>query len=288
MERPDGAEYFARYLDAKRTVDDRSLNRWVLDALQNALADEESAVDVLELGGGAGSTALRAAELGLPNIASWTMLDRSAELNGRAREKLGGKTPFPVRTFTAELSAALEDPALVGSAGLLVAHAFLDLLPLSRDLPRILRLIQPGGLFWFTLNFDGRTRFLPDLDSDRDARLMERYHASMRTVEPDGSLRAGNDAGGDILSRLCADPSLRLLEAGSSDWVVFPSQGAYRAQEKTLLLWMTDNVFETLSSDPGTDQEFLRIWRRDRLERIDAGALSLVAHQLDFCGRMLR
>ena len=47
-------------------------------------------------------------------------------------------------------------------ADLLIAHAFLDLLPMPESLPKLLSLTK--DLAWLTINFDGVTTFEPTID----------------------------------------------------------------------------------------------------------------------------
>ncbi len=61
---------------------------------------------------------------------------------------------FDYIRFSASQSAA-------PSADLLIAHAFLDLLPMPESLPKLFSLLKPGGLAWLTINFDGVTTFEP-------------------------------------------------------------------------------------------------------------------------------
>jgi len=77
----------------------------------------------------------------------------------------------------------------------LLAHALLDLMDLPSLLPLLWRLLKPGGLAYFTLNFDAGTVFLPERPELDEDFLLDRYHASMdnRTIQgrPGGSSRTG-------------------------------------------------------------------------------------------------
>ena len=64
---------------------------------------------------------------------------------------------------------------------LLVAHAVLDLIDLAAALPRLLSRLAPGGLFYFSLNFDGATILEPPIDPDLDALIEALYHRTMDT-----------------------------------------------------------------------------------------------------------
>src|SRR6185437_5619225 len=97
-----------------------------------------------------------------------------------------------VRMVEAELGDYLE----VGRgqpADLLVAHAFLDLVDVPAILPRLLRLLVPGGAYWFTINYDGESIFMPG--HPHDDQIMQAYHRDMdervRYGRPAGESRTG-------------------------------------------------------------------------------------------------
>jgi hypothetical protein len=70
------------------------------------------------------------------------------------------------------VTASLFDEALPdGPFDVILAHAFLDLVDLDRALPRLLAL-RPGGVFHFSLNFDGLT-FLPEIDPALDEAIVD-------------------------------------------------------------------------------------------------------------------
>ena len=69
---------------------------------------------------------------------------------------------------------------------LIIAHALLDLLHLPAALPVLLQMVRPAGLFYFSINFDGATLFLPEIDPELDAQIEALYHRSMDTRITDG------------------------------------------------------------------------------------------------------
>ncbi len=62
---------------------------------------------------------------------------------------------------------------------LLVAHAFLDLIDIPSSLPTLFQLCNPGGYFYFTINFDGATLFEPVIDPAFDELVQTLYHRTM-------------------------------------------------------------------------------------------------------------
>ena len=178
---------FIRYLAAKRTVDDRALNRGVWEALAQALPGER-AVDVLELGAGIGTMIERCLDWHLLNHARYTALDADpghlvaaqARLQGWAERQgwqveavrpgelhlEGDGRRFDIEFEGADAFAYAESNRGRRAWDLLIAHAFLDLVDIPAVLPALLALLRPGGLFYFTITFDGVTSFQPEIDPD--------------------------------------------------------------------------------------------------------------------------
>lgn len=186
---------FTHYLAAKKTVDDRALNRHVWEALANRVRSA-GRLRVLELGAGIGTMVERAWEWGLlTGEVAYTLLDADAaciaavperltawakgrgieaERLGERRLQLRGGARRVTLDFVAAdaLEFAQRDHAELWD--MLIAHAFLDLIDVPAALPHLLALLRPGGLFYFTLNFDGVTTFEPVLDPALDAQIEHR------------------------------------------------------------------------------------------------------------------
>lgn len=284
----------ARFYAAKKTVDDRALNKDVFARLQRELAPGR--VRVLEIGAGLGTMVARLVEWGLLHDAEYTLLDVDAQLLAASRDwlaqwaagaglrflddrLLGQGVDVQVRFVEAELAAYLES-APGPRADLLVANAVLDLVEVPVLLPRLLALVEPGGLYWFTINFDGATIFEPE--HPRDDEYMALYHRTM-----DERTRYGRPAGesrtGRRLFRHLRKAGAGILAAGSSDWVVF---GPYEADEAWFLRHILHFVDVGLQTRPEVDREELAAWRDVRHAQIDRGELVYLAHQVDFVGRV--
>ena len=104
---------------------------------------------------------------------------------------------------------------------LIVAHAFLDLVDLDSALHKLLTLVRPGGLFYFTLNFDGATIFEPQIDPALDQQIEELYHQTMDLRQPGSRPSRMSRTGRRLLVSLTR-AGLTILRAGSSDWVIHP------------------------------------------------------------------
>jgi SAM-dependent methyltransferase len=288
---------FTRYLAAKKSVDDRALNRQVWRTLQAALPD--SRLHILELGAGIGAMVERIVEWDLLRTAAvYTAVDNEPENVAHLYQRLpqfgftrqddylrwqNDGRDLTVHPQTADIRQIAADPAQQGRWDLLIAHAVLDLLPLDRLLAPLLGLLKPGGLFYFTINFDGETIFEPLLDPILDAEIMRLYHASMDNRLIDGERSGDSRAGRHLFQQLMAAGG-HILAAGSSDWVVYGQDGRYPADEAYFLHCILQMLAQTLRPAPELDPGQFAPWLSQRQAQIERGELVYIAHQLDFVG----
>jgi SAM-dependent methyltransferase len=275
---------FARYLAAKRTVDDRALNEAVWQGLRVALP--VGPLDVLEVGAGAGAMLERLAARGLLSAGGrYTAVDADPALIAEAQERM---RDIPL-LFALEVEAA----DVYGYArrmrgrrawDLLIAHAFLDLIDAPRLLPDLFGLSRPGGLFYFTINFDGLTVLEPPVDPTFDDLVISLYHQTMDERMVGSQPSGGSRAGRKLLSQIPAAGGA-ILGAGPSDWIVYPTQGAYPADEAYFLHHILHFFEVSLSGRPELDEERFADWLARRQAQIDAGELIFIAHQIDIYGR---
>lgn len=304
---------FTRYLSAKKSVDDRALNCPVWHALAGSLppASPERPLRLLETGCGTGAMLERMLSRGLLTYASYTGFDISAENISEARRRLplwaaengwqiSSTTWLPDRhafeiclerpgswvTARFEAASLSEFAARPGSAqgwDLLVAHAFLDLLPLPAALPQLLDLLAPGGLFYFTINFDGATLFEPCIDPAFDQQVERRYHLTMDRRLVDGK-PSGDSRTGRHLFHLLPQFGASILAAGASDWVVFPGAQGYPEDEAYFLHYILHTIEGALSQDPELDPNRFAAWIAARHAQVERGELVYIAHQIDLLG----
>ena len=177
-----------------------------------------------------------------------------------------------------------DDGRSLPGADVVLANAFLDLVDLDRALTRLLGWLRPGGLFYFTLNFDGMTAFLPEVDADLDAAIMHEYHASM-DERRDGEHPSGDSRTGRHLLEQLAHRGASILAAGSSDWIVLPRDGIYPGDEAFVLHTLLDMVESSVGRRAALDSRRLSGWIETRRQQIEAGELIFLAHQIDVVGR---
>ena len=289
---------YARYLAAKTTVDDRALNRHVLAELRRLLP--AGAPRVLEVGAGLGTMAARLMDWDAVATGEYILLDADRRLLDCSRRWLrdwaaarGRRSDLlpdglrvgdlRVRLEHAELGRHLE-AAQGDPADVLIANAVLDLVDVPAILPGLLRLLVPGGVYWFTINYDGESIFVPG--HPHDDQVMRAYHRDM-----DERVRYGRPAGdsrtGRRLFHQLRAAGAPMLAAGSSDWVVSAGpDGNYPADEAHFLRIILNTIRDALHNrQDQVEPADLADWLAVRYRQLAAGELVYIAHQLDFVGR---
>jgi len=292
---------FQRYLRAKRTVDDRALDRRLLEELRTGLAkraaSNEEPVRVLELGAGIGTMVTRCLEWELlpEGPVQYTAVDLSedsvATLPGYVREwatdRGHGVTGDATLTVEAD-ETRVEIDAVVAEGveyaqeadveyDLVVGVALLDLIERTA-LPSVLGAVADGGLYYFPITFDGGTRFHPTHPADRGVERL--YHAHM-DKKSGGSSRAG----GDALAVLQRQQGVS-VDAAGSDWIVKPIDGQYPADEAVVLRHILGTVESAVTEVTGGEFDSLGEWLTRRRQQAADAELIYHTHQLDLFGRV--
>jgi hypothetical protein len=289
---------YARYLAAKTTVDDRALNRHVLAELRRLMP--AGAPRVVEVGAGLGTMVARLLDWGVVGAGEYILLDADRQLLDDSRRWLrdwasarGLRSELlpdglrvgdlRVRLEHAELGRYLE-AAHGALADVLIANAVLDLVDVPAVLPGLLPLLVPGGVYWFTINYDGESIFAPG--HPHDDPVMQAYHRDM-----DERVRYGRPAGdsrtGRRLFQYLRAAGAPALAAGSSDWVVSAGpDGNYPGDEAYFLRSILSTIQNALRSrQDRVEPANLADWLAARGRQLAAGELVYIAHQLDFVGR---
>lgn len=274
---------FQRYLAAKRTVDDRALNGYVRRTLLAALPPGPR--DILEVGAGTGTMIDRLS--GWPGVLDggrYTAVDALADNVATATARLSPKSlPITLELEAIDLFDFMARETGIRQWDLLIAHAFLDLVDAPATLPRLFELLRPGGLFYFTINFDGHTILEPVIDPAFDSRVLELYHQTMDERLVDGRLSGDSQSGRHLLRQIPAAGG-RILAAGSSDWVVMPLNGTYIADEAYFLHFIINTIEGALVGHEALNGDQFARWIMRRHAQIEAGELVYIAHQLDVAG----
>lgn len=304
---------FPRYLSAKKSVDDRALNRQVWQTLVQGLEQARlfqtrpsHALEVLEIGAGTGSMVERMLAWGGLQQANYTALDASAENIAAAAYHLSQWAAEQGYTWQEipenglhlarpgqQLHLHLETSDLFEYIehqqgrcwDLLIAHAFLDLLDIPSALPQVFRLLNPGSWFYFSINFDGATLLEPAIDPPFDDLIERLYHQTMDDRLTNGKPSGDSRSGRHLFTHL-KNSGASILAAGASDWVVFAGpDGRYPEDEAYFLHFIIHTIHQALQGQPQLDLERFRRWVAQRHAQIERGELVYIAHQLDFTGR---
>lgn len=284
---------FPRYLLSKQSVDDRALNKDVFNALKASLPDHP--IRIIEVGAGIGTMIRRLVHWDALRKAEYVLVDEMAEnikyasawiLQWAKEAGLGVERSAQnqVRVFDAvrDVQIRFECADVFDfiqknktPADLLIAHAFLDLLPMPESVSKLLRLTN--SLAWLTLNFDGVTTLEPLIDEKLDALIESRYHSTMDTRPTGGSSRSGR-----LMFSHFKQAGAEIVAAGSSDWVVHPRNGSYPQDERYFLHFILHFFEQSVWTCPELTEEKLQAWLQARHQQIERGELTYIAHQLDF------
>lgn len=288
---------FPRYLLAKQTVDDRALNRHVIDALKANLP--KPPIQIIEVGAGMGNMLARLLSWGIITQADYVHVDSMAENIAYASEWIPkwatesglraervDKNQLRVFDQTRDVRIRLECADIFdfiqskpAPADLLIAHAFLDLLPMPESMPKLLSLTK--NLAWLTINFDGVTTFEPTVDAALDEQIERLYHESMDTRATGGDSRAGRH----LFSHL-ESAGAKILAAGASDWVVHSVDGKYPGDEAYFLHFILHFFEESLTRHKDLNAAAFANWLLKRRTQIEHGELVYIAHQMDFLAKV--
>lgn len=324
MEQSDRYTDFQRYLAAKKSVDDRALNDHVWQSLyqqlrhahpQPAHPQATKPLRVIEIGGGIGTMVERILERGLLTQAHYILVDEVAENIFTIRQRLPqwavgagfdvsvtddvgamlqisrpatkhrAATQLTIELIEADCFDFAACAAYQQRADLLIAHALLDLFDIARALPKLTVLLKPQALFYATVNFDGNTILQPEIDRDYDDQIEAAYHATMDARITDG-LPSGDSRSGRHLFGHLRDAGLTILDAGSSDWVVFANQHGYPADEAYFLHFIVQTMYRALHQSADLDPRRFAEWIEIRHAQIERGELVYIAHQLDFLAQV--
>ena len=273
------------YLEAKRTVDKRALNRRVRRHLIDAVPSDPR---VFEAGSGTGVT--------VPRLFDWGFEPRSyigvdcdetlveyartvcpAELRRRGHDAVDTATGCRMddRSFDFLVDDALQAAAeRTDDADLVVAQSFMDLITLEEAISSFEQTLVPGGLAYFPLTFDGGTIFQPDHPAD--SAIERAYHEHIDAMDCRDS-RAGRH-----LAALLGERDGTLLAMGASDWVIRPTGGDYPAHEERFLATILGFVEDALAN---ADVHESDDWLATRRQQLSDGELVYIAHQYDLLYR---
>ena len=292
------------YLTAKRTIDDRALDRRVWDRFVAARPDgnRDDPVRIVEVGAGVGSMVARlAAWQSLPQNVSYRAVDLDSACVTAARERLPNwleDAGYDVESHTEGLVATRVDGssethlevtlevadgfALDDDADAVIGAAVFDLVDLESTLARVRGLLRDGGVLYAPITFDGGTRFAPA--HPLDGQIERHYHRHMDEIrDQPGSSRAGRD-----LLEAAPKCGFDVVAAGGSNWLVRPRNGGYPGNEATVVAHVLETIEGALADYPSSvlEPSTREQWLETRRTQLDRGELVFVAHHLDVVARV--
>ena len=272
-----------RYLESKRSVDERSRSRRVADRLFEALPEAPA---VGEAGSGTGTTVPWLLDRGVtagsyrgidvsPAVVAHARRAQPAALRYRGHDAVDTESGGAVGEFRFEFETGDALRRLgARDLDLVVAQQFMDLVPLESTVDVLTDAVGDGGLVYCPLTFDGVTLFQPDHPDDEE--IQRAYHGTIDR-DADRDSRAGRHLLGEFRER---DGSL--LAVAASDAIVRPRDGGYPGDERYFLSCLLEFVEESISAAavPGVDD-----WLAARRDQLADGRLSYVGHRYDFLYR---
>jgi hypothetical protein len=99
--------------------------------------------------------------------------------------------------------------------------------------------------------------------------------------QPSGDSRTGRH-----LFQQLRTAGIELLEAGSSDWVVFAGPNGYRGDEAYFLHHIIHTIDLALRDHAQLEARRFSTWIAQRHAQVEQGSLVFIAHQLDFLARV--
>jgi SAM-dependent methyltransferase len=289
------------FLASKKSVDDRSLNKNVWDAMLKNLK-QIGHPEIIEIGSGTGTMLTRLLDTGPPYFSAYTAVDRDPLLISESKKNaekwaLKNKAVYThdllrlegaeikLDFVTGDIENFLERNAIKKSHDLLIANAFLDLVNIPEILPGLFGTLTGKGMFYFSINYDGRTDIEPVIDKELDAEIIELYHKTVDQRLIKGVKCCTRYSGLLLFNEIIKNKGV-IVEVGSSDWCVFPRDNKYRFREDYFLHYIIDTIENALYNEPSLSREILLQWINKRHQQIDRGELIFITHQLDLFGHI--
>jgi SAM-dependent methyltransferase len=310
-----GVASFQEYLEAKRLVDLRCINRRVLTSFRSHLEVLRDPA-IVDLGTGTGLMIRKIIRMHLPGKARIIGIDldgqscrtavsliaedlvrtgyREVRVEQSAEgDEVCGKIDAERGECGLQIEMRIGDVLSPGrpwsphdaSFDAVTANAFIDLMPLKDITALIGELLTTGGLFYATINYDGTTTLLPpNQDGTFETELLDIYNCSMEMRRTSGKPTGGSRSGSRLFGVLL-EQGFNIVECGSSDWAVVPKSGRYRRGERTFLRAILQMLYGEGRRSGALQSERLDRWMSERLEALEAGTLSLITHQIDVLAR---
>ncbi len=287
---------YVDYLILKKSVDDSSLNQQVwrsMAAWITARQQNGRPLRILEIGAGIGTMIERCLDGGLLSHCDYTAIELEPGFHAAAMQRLRFWADRHAYKFEQQkpsvwsLSQANKNTVInwiqgdalqigaqfgPGSFDMIIGHAVIDLLPVPSCMPEILARLEADGAYYFSLNYAGKTLFLPPLAADQ--KVFQSYNHDMDQRFPGLDWQPSRT--GYLLGPWLVRQGHRVLAEGDSDWVLqsIPGQAT-----NLFIANIIDTIETALAGMPG-----LTDWVLTRRQQLQAGLLQFHASNRDCFG----
>jgi len=273
---------YVKYLDLKKSIDDRSLNQAIWQDFSSWLIsrdDQMATLKVLEIGAGIGTMIERLLDASLLRKCRYIALEPEVSFKEAAKNRLmtwakiqdvnfeitseglwlvrDQELDLTIEWIEAE-AANIEQLFIDESLDLLLSHAVIDLLPVPELMPGILKKLKKLGGIYSSVNFSGETRFYPsDL---RDEDITNHYHRDMDARYPELDWQPSTT--GVSLTKWLQNYGCKKVIEGDSDWELGSGDGLF-------IMNILDTIRKALKGFPELEDWLTKRYRQleqDQLE----------------------
>ncbi|MGV8141798.1 MAG: hypothetical protein ACP5NW_05140 [Candidatus Woesearchaeota archaeon] len=305
------------YLDNwKKELDDESINKHVLDTL---LGRSESIDNILDIGTGSGVQIRRDIESGLLNNNGTIIgidinkadLENSifsfrkwAKLNKYDIEILHdadaihafnihkGNIKYTIKLYEESVYAlGSKGSKIKDTFSLVTGLSLLEHTDMMRSLKAIRKVVKKGGLLYLTINYDQHSVFGPtSSEMYRDeSNLMQLFNYSGIDYQFKGKVGVGNSHCGSLLPTFCKKAGLKILDYGSSDWIIQPGKvKPYSINKKSVLKFFVNAFYNVLKESSAEAKKIFNVtdkqieqWYTLRKKQLASGELYYSCIQKD-------
>jgi SAM-dependent methyltransferase len=305
------------YLDHwKKELDEESINKQVLKSL---LEKNKKHIKILDIGTGSGVQIRRNIDLGLlKNNGEIVGIDINKEdlkkslISFENWAKKKGykltKDSFSEAIYKFSLKIKKESYTITlyeesvynlgkkncrvkGSFSLVTGLSLLEHTDMGRCLKSIKQILKKGGFLYLPVNYDQHSIFGPT-EKDRyleESNLMQLFNYSGIDNQFKGKVTIGNSHCGSLLPRLCVKEGFKVLDYGSSDWIILADKvKTYSKNKKKVLNFFVEAFYNVLlNSSKEAKEKFdvnknqIEKWFKLRKKQLSLGELYYSCIQKD-------
>ncbi len=283
---------YPAYLSAKKSIDDRSLNRQVWSTMCHWLQKRQTQkheIKILEIGAGIGTMIERITDQSIVKDCFYTAIEQEPGFKDYALQRLSESPEYTLinkgqlwqlttsnTTITIDWLSGdgLDINRIVNETDfdLVLGHAVIDLLPVPKFLPDLFKHLEPDGGYYFSLNFSGKTEFRPAHIDDET--IYNAYHKDMDKRFNNIDWLASRT--GEILGEWLIEQGHNVLATGPSDWRLTSRDNG----DDILFL---ENILQTIEKAL-QGLPCLESWLTERQRQLASKELSFTASNIDYFG----